>query len=104
MLICKMCKEEIWGECCSISLNRPAINREDYIECDLCSICFERIYTFCAQNEKHDRSRSNRIDGPNDDISFETWQDEDRTTTNVERVYETRLDCMAVPGGARLVA
>ncbi len=26
------------------------------------------------------------------------WQDEDRTITTVEQVYETRWDCMAVPG------
>ncbi len=26
------------------------------------------------------------------------WQDEDRTITTVEQVYETRWDCMAIPG------
>lgn len=34
----------------------------------------------------------------------EDWQDWDRCWLEVDRVYETRWDCMAVPGGARKVA
>ena len=32
------------------------------------------------------------------------WQDIDRIWLEVDRVYETRWDCMAVPGGARQAA
>lgn len=32
------------------------------------------------------------------------WQDIERTWLTVDQVYETRWDCMAVPGGARKVA
>jgi hypothetical protein len=34
----------------------------------------------------------------------ESWQSEDFTFTEVERVYSTRLDCMVVPGRARRAA
>lgn len=30
------------------------------------------------------------------------WQDENRTWTSVEHVYETRWDCLTVPEGVRL--
>ncbi len=53
------------------------------------------------------------IEGPNDHIPFsdplpsnpsDVWQDEDRTSTGVERVMDTRIDYSTGPGGARLVA
>jgi hypothetical protein len=34
----------------------------------------------------------------------EAWQNEEFTFIEVERVYCGRIDCMAVPGGARLAA
>ena len=37
-------------------------------------------------------------------IHIEVWQDKDRTWLEVDRVYETRWDCMLVPEGVRLVA
>lgn len=37
-------------------------------------------------------------------LNGSNWQDEERTWTTVEQVYETRWDCMSEPGGARLKA
>ncbi|MCK5017124.1 MAG: hypothetical protein KAS32_08625, partial [Candidatus Peribacteraceae bacterium] len=35
---------------------------------------------------------------------FHAWQDENRTYTDVERVYATRIDCMGGPERVRRVA
>ncbi len=31
-----------------------------------------------------------------------TWQDEERTYVEIERVYATRIDCMSVTAGGRI--
>lgn len=43
--------------------------------------------------------RAGKVICPHCGKRFEvTWQDEGRTITSVEQVYDTRWDCMAVPG------
>lgn len=52
-------------------------------------------------NKKPREQHYTTVDGPNDDIGY---QDESRTETATEQIYDTRWDCPIMPGEARLVA
>ncbi len=80
-----------------------------------CDVCWREIEEFIRVNQhskgyhkilyerltEEPREEPTYIDGPNDDVPFEGWQDESRTETATEQIYETRYDCPSVPEGVR---
>ena len=81
-----------------------------------CETCIEKIYNFIEKvrdDEQYYKTRCHRLEGQiresnrpaeqklitDENIADrEGWQDEDRTTIEVERVYATRYDCSTAPG------
>ncbi len=87
---CNYHAPEVYGDSCCCMTKPPWL-----VPCKDPNNC--RMFNVKVKEPKY-----TTIVGPNDDDSSEGWQDESRTETAVEQIYETRYDCPPMPEGVRL--